>query len=421
MAFRLLAEHESRSGVVVNGDAACTECGSMTNAGLEFHRDDGRWKVTHLSADPQRTASLLSFYTSMADLMDSVRDKTVSGRFDNLDSAAGELNNGMKQLKFVRIWEPRASVPLLQPAADPPPGLRNGKELFALLGSSFASPGVMSAIEGFPGLPRMHNANDLIFVNSYETGLSISFIAQKATIGAIHLYAEGSDGFHQYRGSLPAGLTFSMTRGEVEAKLGRPNVVGAYSGSYPRLGLWITYAWHDPKDDANPASPIEHLTLINPVPDALPPMPLPAGPRPWLTFRLENDEAGAERLADPIDPSGKSTIALSRHVLFDESGISQVVLDSPEWSLDKRWGAALELTPEAAKKMAEASAANIGRKLAIVLDGRVLIAAVIRGKMGSGVTIDLGPEAGEQEYRKLVNKLDTILYSLPTTQSTTQP
>lgn len=72
-----------------------------------------------------------------------------------------------------------------------------------------------------------------------DRGISIRLDA-RGLITTIFLYAEGSDKFRQYQGSLPNGIDFSMTRKSVEAVLGRsPSIAGG--GDTP-LNLRVSYA-----------------------------------------------------------------------------------------------------------------------------------------------------------------------------------
>jgi hypothetical protein len=69
-----------------------------------------------------------------------------------------------------------------------------------------------------------------------EKGLSIR-LDERGFITTIFFYAEGADGFRQYRGGLPYGISFTMTRTEVEKAIGRAS---RYDGS-GRFNFWASY------------------------------------------------------------------------------------------------------------------------------------------------------------------------------------
>jgi hypothetical protein len=412
-----LSEREAHEAVVLDGDSACTAIGLMSNAGLELHRFGVRWKVIHISADPTRTKKLLAYYSAMSDLMNHLCAKTETDQTDQFsrrDAAAKELDDRMLALGSASFWDSKSSPPASQPAAVAPPAdLGTASALFDHLGASMTSPQMTAIIDSLPPLPRLAGLPDSIYVNSYELGISLSFRLPGAGLQAVHLYAEGQDGFRQYRGSLPERLTLTMSRGEVEARLGRPNKMRAGYSYYPRLGLSITYASRARQDYRDSDNRIAAVTLTAPVPDAPPPPLPPKGAPPWLTFRIESDHPGGDVVAFPSDPAGVKVMFVSHDALFDETSVETAALMSPDMTPDKRWHLEIKLTPEAGLRLSEVSQANIGRRMAMVLGGRVVVAPVIRDKISDRFVVDLGKDAGGDAYRKLADEIGTALFSLP--------
>jgi serine/threonine protein kinase len=115
-----------------------------------------------------------------------------------------------------------------------------------------------------------------------------------------------------------------------------------------------------------------------------------AKPAPRLQFRLvadANDTAPVETLADPDDPSGKRTLRVRKEVLLDESAVSRAaVVVSPRAGIPP---VTLEVnfTPAGGKRFAGITGGNIGKRLAVVFDGKVLSAPTICGPIGDTAVI----------------------------------
>jgi hypothetical protein len=125
------------------------------------------------------------------------------------------------------------------------------KCLIELLGKSPQSADVESFRKSFGEQPeeKAFDSGNYLFYSWKSKGLSLGFHHAKLT--AVHMYAEGEDGFNQYKGSLPASLSFADTRGDVEAKLGVPDRSNSAGGrcwvEYKRRGVSITFDSNDPK------------------------------------------------------------------------------------------------------------------------------------------------------------------------------
>jgi preprotein translocase subunit SecD len=79
-------------------------------------------------------------------------------------------------------------------------------------------------------------------------------------------------------------------------------------------------------------------------------------------------------------------------------------------------GFSLTLTPDGARRMAQASAANNGRRIAIMLDGRAIVVPTMNGKMSDRLLIDLNIPAEKGDREDLIGQLDAAINALPTTE-----
>ena len=98
-----------------------------------------------------------------------------------------------------------------------------------------------------------------------------------------------------------------------------------------------------------------------------------------LEFRLvaagSDTNTPADELADPNDRTGQTKLRILKEVLLDSSAVASASLESGQ-SEDKIISVVLK--SNATQKFSDITAANIGRRLAIVWRGRILSAPVIR-------------------------------------------
>ena len=98
-------------------------------------------------------------------------------------------------------------------------------ELFDILGKHVSSPEATAALARYPKLaPQVEDVepdDDVRYLRSRSDGLLIKLSAD-GEILAIFLMGEGREGFSQFRGELPAKLTFASQPPEVLKALGAP-------------------------------------------------------------------------------------------------------------------------------------------------------------------------------------------------------
>jgi len=104
-------------------------------------------------------------------------------------------------------------------------------------------------------------------------------------------------------------------------------------------------------------------------------------------------------------------------VLLDERGVASVeAVDAPP-SQGRR--IRMEMTPQGSETLKKITGENVGRRMAIVLDGTVLIAPVINSQVSRSVEITFGAgrdEATEaKQQREIVDRIRSAI------AATTQP
>lgn len=96
------------------------------------------------------------------------------------------------------------------------------EKLIALLGESKSSPAFTEVLNDLGKAGDWDDHKGHAYLNFRESGVSLSYEKRTGSFQSIFLYGNGRDGFSEYRGLLPAGLTFHNTREEVHHKLGEP-------------------------------------------------------------------------------------------------------------------------------------------------------------------------------------------------------
>lgn len=117
---------------------------------------------------------------------------------------------------------------------------------------------------------------------------------------------------------------------------------------------------------------------------------------PRLQFRLVATEAGPDT-QDIKDPDSGQLLHVRRRVELDASDVKDAhIAKSPsgQFSVD------MDFTPAGSEKLAALTSANMNKKLAIVFDGRVLMAPTIRAKITGSLTLSGGSKGLAPEQAK---------------------
>ena len=137
-----------------------------------------------------------------------------------------------------------------------------------------------------------------------------------------------------------------------------------------------------------------------------------------MAFRLVEDGGkgggpgegpDVEQLPAPAETGERKTLPVRREVLLDETMISHVSPTRLGEDLS-RFGLSITLTAEGGKRMEEASRRWPLRRVAVVVDGVVLVAAVINPGVSEQLVIDLGEEAAHSD---LTGRLHAAAFALP--------
>ena len=116
------------------------------------------------------------------------------------------------------------------------------------------------------GEPELFRYNGGFYASWKERGVSLMFDTRADTLHRVFLFPGGRDGYSRYPGELPAGLRFSDSRADVEAKLGPPDEWDPFVPDwaiYPRAGLEMRYEARPP---AAPTDPLRHVMVFRPRP-----------------------------------------------------------------------------------------------------------------------------------------------------------
>jgi hypothetical protein len=407
-----LAKHQKQKMMILNGDVAILGAeGKLYDWGLELHRLDGKWKVTHLTANHQLAGYVLELIQGMAAGAKTVEGALQGGQVTSRKEAIALLNTALSKVMLLRVkYSARTS---------PPEGVKwDGIDPAAVReywGKNLFSPEIKKLIASLPGTPYLSLSPQSARLIDQDGGIAVLFLPDSG-VQTIFLFADGSQSYLRYPGKLPHGLLISDTRKEVEKKLGRPLTSGggghglAYHADYPEAGISVFYAKDGLRD---PDNPIAEITMTPPDRDTQAAEEKPAkGPR--VTFRLVVSDPAlpADELPYPANAKQKATLRVSREVLLDETSIAGIY-PVPERGDKVRLATGMEMTEEGAKKLQKITSENIGHQLAILVDGRIIIAPNIQAAIGKSLVISLGTGAQEKEGADIRGRLHAAVFTLP--------
>ena len=120
-----------------------------------------------------------------------------------------------------------------------------------------------------------------------------------------------------------------------------------------------------------------------------------------LEFRIAEDEPAADLTEMVFEPTG-DTFYLYNKVLFNQHDVESAGVVNQQG----RPAVELILTSEGAKKFEELTAQNVGKRCAMVLNGKLLSAPTIRDTISGGRAIINGifTEAEAEDIAKGLNK-----------------
>lgn len=415
-------EEQEQRVIIRNGDLA-TIAGSMTpDSGLDFQLIEGKWKVIHLIASPRDLTGPTKFYNEVTDACDRALAMIDAGKSDKDPEYRNAGKAIMSRLRKSWLDDPtekpvnESGLPLVKVEAAP-----SLHRLAGAIGKPLADPDVQAIISSLPGLPRISLFKDIFFITSHEAGLALNFGWPSAKLIGVYVYGPGNAEYFPYPGTLPHDLKFSEPRGSVEMKLGRASFYGGgdtlpLTAFYSRAGLGIDYVRPAGRD---PTNPIWRISINAPNLSASAPSTKNVATGQRLTFRLVvpvNNPAAdrAEKLVDPASSVRKRTLLVDRKVLIDESMIEAITGPYPAEDGDGLF-ISLKMTAEGAAKLGDITTAHVGETLAIVLDGKVLMAPRITSKISTQVAIYFGSSVSKEYGYQVADTLKNIVYALPET------
>lgn len=146
----------------------------------------------------------------------------------------------------------------------------------------------------------------------------------------------------------------------------------------------------------------------------------PAASAHTIQFRLVRDHSSDQPVDWLINSSnpGEGKIPVLRDVLLDAADIAKV---APSSDANGTLSISITMTPEGTRRLKEATTANIGRRLAIVVDGKVLIAPTIRSAIwGGSVSLTMG-QGKSQETREIIDQIQAAMDAHSAAAPTTRP
>ncbi len=198
------------------------------------------------------------------------------------------------------------------------------------------------------------------------------------------------------------------TAGEIDPATGLPTSIG-HALIDPNTGLPTSPGGTTIDPTTGLPATVHNTSIIDPVTGL---------PMPELEFRLVaiDDDTGtpADELADPNDRTGQTKLRILKEVLLDSSAVASASLE-PGSSESKN--ISIVLKPDAVQRFSDLTAANLGRRLAIVWRGRVLSAPVIKTRI-TGPAVSVTGKMSDAECRVLLDLLNFRPASAGTGHST---
>ena len=123
----------------------------------------------------------------------------------------------------------------------------------------------------------------------------------------------------------------------------------------------------------------------------------PGKPRlQWSLVAAADEKGDVIEVDDPGAPGGK--LRVLKEAFLDERGI-----ESAEVTKDQgRTAVSLKMTKEGAERVSKVTGDNVNRRVAVVFDGRVVFAPVIRSKIGDAAMITGGPDGLSDKDAKAI-------------------
>lgn len=143
----------------------------------------------------------------------------------------------------------------------------------------------------------------------------------------------------------------------------------------------------------------------------------PAGSLPadmdLLQYRWVEEGTGADAPARYSDPATGAALVLSDSVALDMGGIVRASVTAMGGGSESSAAVVVSLTPGGAARFGASTATHVGRRLAVVVDGRVIQTAVVQSALGASVPLvtDVSRELADSLATR-VNRVARLLGKL---------
>ena len=122
----------------------------------------------------------------------------------------------------------------------------------------------------------------------------------------------------------------------------------------------------------------------------------------WSLVANADEKADVIEADDPAAPGGK--LRVLKDALLDETGIATAEVTK----VDGKNAVSVKMTKEGADRLGRATAANVNRRIAVLLDGRVIFAPVIRSRISEAAMITGGGQGfSDKEAKAIVDAIRT--------------
>jgi preprotein translocase subunit SecD len=116
----------------------------------------------------------------------------------------------------------------------------------------------------------------------------------------------------------------------------------------------------------------------------------------WSLVASADDKAGVVEVDDASAPGGK--LRVLKDAFLDESGIESAEVTT----VDGKTAVSLKMTKDGAARLGRVTADNLNRRVAVLFDGRVVFAPVIRTRISDAAMITGGPQGLDEKDAKAI-------------------
>jgi len=116
----------------------------------------------------------------------------------------------------------------------------------------------------------------------------------------------------------------------------------------------------------------------------------------WSLVANADDKAGVIEVDDAGAPAGK--LRVLKDAFLDESGIESAEVTT----VDGKTAVSLKMTKDGAARLGRVTAENVNRRVAVLFDGRVVFAPVIRTRISDAAMITGGEKGLDEKDAKAI-------------------